>query len=75
MTCKSVSLQTSTETLSYVSWPEMLVLWKGGPGKPSVVGGMLTSNDIGEGAEGRNTFFRNEMQMLVQTIIYCKLNY
>ena len=32
-------------------------------------------NDTGEAAEGRNTFFRNEMQMLVQTTIYCKLNY
>ena len=49
------------------------------PRSPALQEDTLTSeppgNDIGEGAEGRNTFLRNEMQMLVQTTIYCKLNY
>ena len=49
------------------------------PRSPALQEDTLTSeppgNDIGEDAEGRNTFLRNEMQMLVQTTIYCKLNY
>lgn len=60
-----VSLQSSTETLSYVSSPEGdLFSRQQGRGKSSLAGQILSSNDTGEGAGGRNTFFRKEMQML-----------
>lgn len=70
-----MSLQSSVEDLGFVSVPEVTCSLDSRAGRALVAGQIQSSNDIGEGAEGRSTILRKEIQMLAERTIYCKPNY